>query len=223
MPTDTSSSFTISLANQISNVTSVKLKSVSINHQPYNISNEYQNTQFTYQEGNGQFISFNLTEGFYSPEQLASSVQFALNSTSISHLSYTVTYSHITSKYTIQSSNNFTIFQSSLGSTMGFTITTTSNTIQTSDSISNVDDPQYLLLDIQYFPQAISTSSNMYGTFIINNDSEQFEYKGLINQCLRLGSPMNIKTFIVYLKNKDGTPVNMRGANWFCVLELVIN
>jgi len=219
--TDTPSSFNISLANQISNVTSVKLKSVAINHKPYNVSAEYQNTTFTYQEGT-QTASFDLTEGFYTPEQLRVAMGYALNRTSPSHFMYVVLYSETTSKFTIEGSSNFSIVPSSLARVMGFTQTTSANRVQVSDSIISFDNPDYLLLDIQYFPQAVTTSNNMYGSFIINSDAEQFEYKGLINQCQTFGSPMNIKTFIVYLKNRDGSEVNMRGAEWYAILELYI-
>ena len=219
--TDSPSNFTISLANQIANVTSVKLKSVAINHKPYNVSTEYHNRTFSYQEGT-HTTTFDLTEGYYTPDQLAKAIAFALNRSSPSHYMYVVLYSEITSKFTIEGSEQFNIVPSSLGRAMGFTQTTTANRIQVSDSIITFDNPEYLLLDIQYFPQAVSTSNNMYGSFIINSDAEQFEYKGLINQCQTFGSAMTIKTFIVYLKNRDGSEVNMRGGEFQFILELVI-
>ena len=216
--TDSTSNFTIRLPNILQNVNYVKLKQVIMNHRIYNVSAEYKNNIFSYSEGSP--ISFSIIDGFYTPQQLATHIQNGMNNTSVRSNIYSVVYSETTFKYTITSTNNFSVTQTELSSLMGITQTTDNTlSIVTSDSVVLFDDPSYLLLDLNCFPMNTITTKNISTCFILPSNGSVEEYNGLMNQCMSFTSPINVQTFNVVLKNPDGSVVNLNGTNWIIVLE----
>ena len=216
---DTSSKFTIRLNNLIPQVKNVKLKRVLMNHVLYNISSEYSNNTFVFYETANTTVT--ITSGYYTPNQLASSLQTLLNANSQHYYTYTVTYSSVTSMFTISCTNSFIVQVSSLGRVLGFTAATSSATSQVSDSVTTINDPLYMYLDLSCFSSSSSyTSSDIRTTFILTNHDDETEYNGLPNMCLTMSTPVDLQTFTVVLRNKDGSQVQMRGANFAFLLEI---
>jgi hypothetical protein len=203
--TDSNANFTINLQNQISNVNGIKLKKTMMNHIIYNISSEYNNNLFEFTEL-GTDIQFQITSGYYTPSQLCTHMTTALNSETLNAYIYSVTYSSVTYKFTISATSNFDLPVSTLGDYMGFASALSGASSYTSD-ISNITDPNYLYLSLQFIPQTGVSSSNIYYNFVISSDNEQSEYNGIPDYCVTFAQPQNIKTFTVTLKNRDGSLV----------------
>jgi hypothetical protein len=189
-----------------------------MNHPIYNISSEYQNNVFTYTESSN--ITFLISDGFYTPQQLAQHLQNGLNATSTNSYNYSVLYSDINYKFSINCSSSFSLPVSALGQVLGFTLATGTGTTQLSDSITLLNDPQYMLLDISFVGATMTTTASQKTSFILTNNRESEEYNGLPNQCQVFGQPIQIQQFTVFLKNRDGTRVNMNGCNFAVLLEL---
>ena len=217
--TDTSSQFTIQLGNIIPQIKSVKLKRILMNHVIYNISSEYSNNSFIFYETSTN-TTITMTSGYYTPNQLALALKTLLNVNSPNFYTYDVVYSSITSKFTISCTNNFIVKVSSLGNVMGYTVQTSSTTSQISDSITTLNDPSYMYLDLSCFSSSSYTSSDIRTSFIISNNMDETEYNGLPNMCLNFTTPVDMRTFTVNLRNKDGSNVQMRGGNFAFLLEL---
>ena len=217
--TDTSSQFTIQLGNIIPQIKSVKLKRILMNHVIYNISSEYSNNSFIFYETSTN-TTITMTSGYYTPNQLALALKTLLNANSPNFYTYDVVYSSITSKFTISCTNNFIVKVSSLGNVMGYTVQTSSTTSQISDSITTLNDPSYMYLDLSCFASSSYTSSDIRTSFIISNNVDETEYNGLPNMCLNFTTPVDMRTFTVNLRNKDGSNVQMRGGNFAFLLEL---
>jgi hypothetical protein len=161
-----------------------------------------------------------MTSGYYTPNQLAQALQTLLTANSPNTYTYTVTYSSITSKFTISCTNNFIVQVSTLGRVMGYTVATSSGTSQTADSITTLNDPSYMYLDLSCFASTSYTSSDIRTSFFISNNVDETEYNGLPNMCLNLTTPVDIRLFTVNLRNRDGSNVNMRNCNFSFILEL---
>jgi hypothetical protein len=217
--TDTASAFTIQLGNIIPQIKSVKLKRILMNHVIYNISSEYSNNSFIFYETSTN-TTITMTSGYYTPNQLSLALKTLLNANSPNSYTYDVVYSSITSKFTISCTNNFIVKVSSLGNVMGYTVQTSSTTSQISDSITTLNDPSYMYLDLSCFASSSYTSSDIRTSFIISNNMDETEYNGLPNMCLNFTTPVDMRTFTVNLRNKDGSNVQMRGGNFAFLLEL---
>ena len=219
---DRTSNYTIQLANTIKSVTGVKLKSVGINHKIYNVSSESINNMFSFTEiapdGSVTHHSITLDDGHYTSANLAIELENKLNS--VATYIYSVEYSEITYKYTISSTGNFTININGLARFMGFNSPTVSNNTQTADGVAKFDDQSFYYMDLSCFSKPVVSTMDVRTTFILPNIEMASEYSGLPN-IVQIISATDIQLFTVYLKNKDGTELNLRGAEWWCLLELI--
>lgn len=219
---DTASNFKISLQSQIQGITSVKLKRFIMNHKIYNVSTEYSNSTFLFNEF-GTLITFTINNGYYTPDQLAIHIQNGLNATTIISSIYSVSYSSTTYKYTITSTGNFSLPISPLGSFIGFTTAMSTAFVSlslTGNSVQILTDPSYLYIDISCFGQSLYSSSSQRTTFIVSSmNSDESEYSGLPNQCLYFNTPIDIQSFTIFVKNRDGTQVQLNGTNFAMLLE----
>lgn len=133
-------------------------------------------------EGSGE-KNIEFTAGEYNAEDLASHIQTILNASSDLADTYTVTYSHLTQKFTIASDGTFSILWNSgastaksIGSTMGFT--TTADDASASSHVSNnavTGIPDDFLLSLQQivnrlYEDSVQGSSRMD---IINKNLQQ--------------------------------------------------
>ena len=219
---DRTTNFTIQLANTIKAVTALKLKSIGINHKIYNVSSETLNNKFVFteimQDSSLVHHSITLNDGHYTSSKLASELESRLNS--IGTYIYSVDYSEITYKYIISSTGDFTITINGLSRFMGYSNTNTSSSHHTGDGIAKFDDQSFYYMDLSCFPKPIVSTSDIRTTFILPNTEMASEYSGLPNIVQSI-SATDVQLFTVYLKNKDGTELNLRGAEWWCMLELI--
>ena len=219
---DSTTNFTINLSNTIKSVTAVKLKQTGFNHKIYNVSLEYNNSVFQFQEmimGTvTRPISILLPDGHYTAEQLAVTLENLMNANS--QYIYAITYSKNTFKFTISSTVSFYIWVNELSIYMGFTVTANDQLIQTGDSICKIDDVKCMFMDISCLPKPITCSNDVKSTFIIPNIELASEYSGLPNQVINITST-DIQHFTVFLKNRDGSQVDLHQSEFWILLELL--
>ena len=217
-PDDPTSNFTINLSNIIKSVSTVKLKQIGFNHKIYNVSAEYSNSMFQFQETIGETVtrpmSILIPDGHYSAVELAKVLENLINE--VSDYIYTVSYSKNTFKYTISSTIPFHIWVNESSKYMGFTNPQITEQTHTGDSICKIDDVEYMYLDISCLSKSIYATNDLKTSFIIPNVEQASEYSGLPNQVINI-NPTDIQYFTVYLKNRDGTQVDLHGAD-FCIL-----
>ena len=219
---DSTSNFTINLSNVIKNITAVKLKQIGFNHKIYNVSNEYSNNVFMFQEMIPETvtrpISILIPDGHYSALELAKVLENLMNANS--QYIYTVSYSKNTFKYTIDSTIPFHIWVNEASTYMGYTTAQFAQQSQAGDSICKIDDIEYMFLDISCLPKSLISSNDVRTTFLIPNVEQASEYSGLPNQVINISST-DIQYFTVYLKNRDGTQVDLHGAEFSVLLEFI--
>ena len=219
----TPSSFIMNLPNKISNVVAVKLKEVALNHKVFNISNEYNNSRVSIVEGMHHLINFDIPDGHYTENELCIVLQNLLISNSMFGFIYTVTYSPNTYSFTISSTGGFSLNSIGITSFLGFdtnNMTPGFNLSYTSTNVTQFNNYQYILADFSCFPQNMITSNaSIKTTFKFSNVESQQEYSGLANQICTM-SKTDVQYFTVNLKNADGSIINLRGNDWWCLLEI---
>ena len=218
------SNFVMNLPNKISNVVAVKLKEVALNHKVFNISNEYNNARVSISEGMHNLVTFDLPDGHYTENELCTVLQDALTANSLFSFVYTVTYSPNTYSFTISSTGNFQLMgYAGIFTYLGFdfsNITPGFNLTYTTTNVSQFNNYPYILADFSCFPQNMITSNpSVKSTFKFSNVESQQEYNGLANQICSMAAT-DVQYFTVNLKNPDGTNVNLRGNDWWCLLEI---
>jgi hypothetical protein len=217
--TDSTSNFTLTLPVTLSNINYVKLKRFALCHKVYNISSEYNNNAFSYNEGAGN-ITFNISNGNYTPDQLAVNVQNGLNGTTSNSYVYNVVYSQTTFKYTVLCSGNFSINVCTLGKFMGFTAASSLSTNAVSDSVALFDDVQYLLFDVSCFGSSLKTSKNINSTFLVPFSASETELAGLPEQIFCYTTPFTMQQFNCIVKNRDGTVAQLNNTDFYALFEL---
>jgi len=219
---DRTTNFAIQLSNAIKSVTAVKLKSVGINHKIYNVSSDSVNNIFSFNEtmsdGSTLHHSITLNDGHYSSAILATELESKVNA--VSTYIYSIEYSEITYKYTMTATGHFNINLNGLSRFMGFNNPTTANNVHTSDGVAKFDDQTFYYMDLSCLAKPIISTADIRTTYVLPNVVMASEYSGLPNMVQNI-SATDIQLFYVNLKNKDGSELNLRGAEWWCLLELI--
>ena len=87
-----SNQFEIDLPEAVTNIQSIRLVQISLPSNQYVFSNEYQNTKMTY-TGGGQSVqhqyTITISEGSYTPQELATEISSRITMNQISLCSYT--------------------------------------------------------------------------------------------------------------------------------------
>jgi hypothetical protein len=131
----------------------------------YNIFPSIQTIHSSFFETSNRIIT--IVSGYYTPNQIAQILQTSLNANNPKTYNYTVSYSSITSKCTVSCATSFSIPDSSLGQVMGYTLATSSGTSLIADSITTLNDPSYMYLDLSCFASTSYTSSDIRTSFLL--------------------------------------------------------
>ena len=232
-----SSNFSIVLNVPITNVKYIKLQKVLMNHKIYNISSEYSNNTISYTEKSlptfeeppvaqtTHTVTATLATGYYSIADICYEVAQQMTNSSHYGYMYTVTYNYKTGKFTISCSGLFILPVSTLGDYLGFTTAITSYVNEdegyTADSVSKINDPVYYYISINNLQSLQSGRNNIISTFMITNNEEQTEYQSISEQYVCINDTITLKEIQVYLKNRDGSSVQMNGSNFALLLNVI--
>lgn len=235
-----SSDFTMNLKNPIrlNGRKKIKLKNIVMYNTFYNINDNNNKIDF-YENLMNKTIT--LSNGSYNINNLITHIENLLNSISSGYAVYTVSYSSITFKLTISSTENFRLlFKSGLNSLtspykeLGFVeedgilpIDTNLDNITTSNNIVNLSLPMNLYVSINNWNGLnIQDTSGTYSSFVIpviiksgqiinfnGNDIEQF-----IEIPTNINIIYNLQININSINNKL---INLNNSEWSIILELI--
>ncbi len=221
--------FTVNLNPAFYGVKKVELLSLSLPQTMYNITTA--NNIIYFSEGGGPLIA-SLSPGNYNASSLANAISILLSTISPNAFIYNVSVSNITYKMTISASGNFSLLfgsnsTQSIGDFIGYTIDTIPALTHTGDSIIQLYQSVYYIIDIAELPVAVKSSNiKDYGTFVINTrtnggDIEVFEIANRYHIIENYDNAQNIFNLNIKLKTYDNKLVDINNAEWFMMLKFI--
>jgi hypothetical protein len=179
--------------------------------------------------------NFQIPAGQYSITSLLSAIQTGMNAADSN--SYTLTYSSSSFLVTVAGTGAFTLNwssnpQASTGcyQQLGFMKTDTSSaTSQTGSNVVDLSIPEFIFMDLNELPGFIGTSSAsgisnknnfiipLYqsgGNLVFVSEQEN------IHEEIRFNTPINISSLTIQLRDKNGSLIDTKGANWHAILEM---
>jgi hypothetical protein len=242
-----SNSFTVTLGkNALENIKSVRLLEASIPNTFYNIRNHV-NNRFAFRRSGTDYLA-SLDSGYYDLTALKSALATAMNAQDSN--SYAITSSATTGKITIAGTGAFNVNFSTNTVNMpphpitglagtaaqycyletGFSNTsdTSAATSVTSPNIPQLQFPDQIYIEIKEFGPIERTSIfNDKPTFIIpvEASSEEIIYykaKDHFDQVVLLDNTSNlISNLSIRLFGRNNETLDLNGAEWSCILEIV--
>lgn len=215
---------------------SIELKEVILPWTMYNISSAQSNHQMTFFEAGQSDATITIPDGNYSMASLCTEIKTQMDNASPSGQTFTVTYNASTMKVSIVASTTaFIIYGSDSTSKttgfeqeIGFTLATSSNTTNTSENVPKLLSPKYLLLNIDYVQDNVSTlDANKNASFLIstniNANSEQAGNIVHITQMNNFNQTIygdhKLQKLRISLRDESNNLVDLNGCDWSIVLD----
>ena len=216
-----SANFNIALTNQIDpRYNAMIVHKVSMPYTYYTINNTNNNIYF--QDGVSGILTATITEGNYTANSLASAIGTALTASSSVPLTYTVTVSSVTNKFTIAATGSFSLFPATqtanaIWRTIGFNgPNQISNTTFTAPNSYNLQPTNMVYIESNLAPSTAYTSAgerSIILSFPINgNFGEIITYEPYSRNPIPLNNVGSYLTFI--LLDDNFNVIDLNGVNW---------
>jgi hypothetical protein len=223
-----SHSFSIELPEAIRSVNKVRLVQASIPNTWYIINND--NNTLDCSDNTGDF-TITLTLGNYTAIELASHIMTQLNTEGNGN--YTVSYDKSIYKFHFENSTNnfelkFNSTNNNLHNVLGFAnVDLSGSQGYFSSNVIYLSTP-YIQLNISQFPTRVITTLRGGGyTFIVPvnaNSSNFIMYRDSdFLQEFHYESRLNLYNLDIQLRGKNGDLLDLNGAEWDFILDLVID
>jgi hypothetical protein len=200
------------------------LKCAYINSSFYNVNSTNNIIYFT---ENSTAKQATLTAGFYTSANIAAALASALTSASGGFAGYTVTYSSITGKLIIGSTQNFsftfaTNTTNSLGPLIGYNTDTALSTSATADSLLNLTPTLAFHIEINNYINIRDLSTYTGTTFIVPltvNSSNYITYEPAVG-FEQVVAFQDVNQFRVRVLDDSNMPIQLQ-SDWYMILSKV--
>jgi len=226
----TTTDFHVVLSKKIQ-VVKASLKSFHMSVGWYNITSDNNQFRITYPTISTEH-TLTIATGRYTINEIVASLQAELTDTALVPLQVTRDPSTGIVTLTTQGSFFDVNYLGSLDQVLGFTAGYTDTNVATAQTQPQINEPEYLKLQIDCFPNnsiTVDNDQNNY-TFVVPlsnldpstvaGDHLNFFSDSSFQQELVYDSPIDVQSFRVRLLDRNGTTIDNNGANWYCVLDL---
>ena len=224
-----STNFTVQLSTPIEDIVRVDLDYAIIPTTFYNITSSNNTITFVQSGSPSTTRTAILTVGSYTSTSLATEAKTQLDANGAG-ITYTITYSTTTFKFTITLSSGSVTLKWSIGGSpyleFGFNATDTASlTSHVSTNAISLERPTICIISINEFDKTIYTSNNrnMVGSFwvkTLESSGTINDYDPPLNKILQLHSVPVIRELTIKLKDINDNVINLNGNDWIFSLIL---